>query len=100
DGQLAAHSAGEVAADRETQTDTAFATRQARIELHEGLENVVQLIGGNADTRIAYFDLDPLVGTHAAHIDATASIGEFERVVHEIDHDLSEPLTIGVDGEL
>src|SRR5688572_13042947 len=64
-GQIATHATREIAADRETESDTLARAREARVDLHERLEDARQLVGLNADARVAHGDRDHRIARFA-----------------------------------
>src|ERR1700683_3641986 len=95
--QLPAHAAGEVTADRETETNAALAARQAWVYLDKWLEDVVQLLRRNADTGIPHLDVDRAFIRLTVNRDAPPTVREFEGIAHEIEQNLTKPFGIGVD---
>src|SRR3712207_9282916 len=53
DGEVAAHAAREVAADREPEPRPFAGITEGAPHLHEGLEDRLQLVGRDADARVA-----------------------------------------------
>src|SRR5205823_432640 len=75
-------------------------SRVRRIGLHEFLEDLLASVVGNSDPGV--LNLEPQSATtpilHAVDIDAhTASLGEFDRVAHEVGQNLSHPYAVGAD---
>src|SRR6476646_6069439 len=60
-GELAAHAACEIAADREPEPRSLHARRVAALHLHEALEHVPQSIRRNPDAGVADLQLDEIV---------------------------------------
>ena len=82
--------------DGQPQAEPAVAMLAGDVALLEGLENIRQRFGADADAGILDADEDPILDVVArAHGDAPAGGGEFERVLDQVPKDLLEPRGIG-----
>src|SRR5882672_7502718 len=69
--EVAAHSAREVATDRQTQTDSTPGVAERAIQLHERLEHRLQPLGLDAYTAVGHVDQGLPVALLAPNDDAT-----------------------------
>ena len=88
DADLPVHGFDELLGDRESEARAAVLARGRRVDLREALEQPVDAVFGDADARVAHLDAQPDAtsltrGGHDVHADL-ATLGELDRVVHEV----------------
>ncbi len=86
----------QTAADGQAQAGAAHFAGGGGIHLRELLEDSLQMIVRNADTRIFDADKHMVVFTRGADGDF-ATLGKFDGVVDQVDHHLADADLIGVD---
>ncbi len=100
--QLAAHDRHQAPHDGEPQAGAPVAPGGGRVRLAELLEDHVELVGGDADPRIADRELhrgEPALDRRQPHGDHhLATLGELERVAEQVGDDLAQAAGIAADG--
>src|SRR4051812_10782378 len=99
-GKIAAHFSREGAADREAEPRAPLLIYACRAELNIGLEDDIELFGGNADAVILNCDVDARLVRAIRHRDVSTSRRELDRVREEVEDDLTKPLLIGAGHDL
>ena len=95
------HGAGELSADRQSEADALLRwARQLSVDLHERLEDAVDINWPDADAGVGHTQIHHLPGDCAHHFDAAAGGSEFDGVGDQIEEDLLEPLGISCDANL
>ena len=93
DRDAAVHRLGEAAHDREAEAGAAEAARGRTVGLHEGLEQTVALLGGEADAGVGDPDAQPTsprrLGRRALQREADrARLGELDGIAQQVEQDL------------
>ena len=91
----AAHRLGQAAHDRQAEAGAAEAARGRAVGLHEGLEQPLALLLGEADAGVG--DLDAERWPPAARSSDSRTepcLGELERIAQQIEQDLLQPQRI------
>ena len=99
---LPAHHLDQPGRDRQAQPRAAVLAGGRSVRLGEGLEELLLLVGGDADARVADGEVqaDLLLGPRL-HIDAKhdlAPLGELDGVAHQVDDDLAEAVGVAREG--
>jgi len=97
--QFATERFGKAPADGQAQSGAAVASRDRRVGLHERIEDLLQRIGGNADTRVDHIDgqLRLALAARQARDDAHAALlGELDGIANQVGQQLPEPHRVGV----
>src|SRR5690349_17637059 len=94
DGDVAAHRAGQVAADRQTEPRS-FGARHTRPQLHEWLEDQLELARRNAGARVTHANVDTAVTCLPIDADLPFGRRELHRVREQIEKHLSHSIAIG-----
>ena len=101
DPDVAAHHLRQFAADGEAEAGAAIFARGGSIDLGEGLEEAVDLVGGNADAGVTNGEEDEVVAAFVfrpADADADVALGgEPHGVGEEVDQDLPQARNIAVE---
>src|SRR6185503_12207643 len=84
-GQLATHPASEVAADGQAQTDAVTGARVIRVDLHERLEDGLELVPRDPNARIGHAHTHVARADGYAHAHQPASIRELDRVREQVE---------------
>ena len=101
DGDVAAHGARELSADRQSESDPAIIPAMgAGLELHEGNEDRVELVGGNADSRVAHLGSNRRAVGTALDCHAAAAVRELDRVGDEVHQNLIDLLAVRASDEI
>ena len=95
DGDVAAHFAGDAAADGEAEAG-AFVEGLAG-DLDEGFENGFEMFGGDADAGVGDAEAEDSGRASGGEADGTG-LGELDGVAEEIEEDLAEAFFVGDDG--
>src|ERR671915_1780104 len=98
DPDAAAHPADELAADVQAQPRAADAAEHLRVEAVELLEDARQLLGRDAEALVQHAETHHAVGRLRAELDPAAVGGVLDRVLDEVDEDLSHAILVGRDG--
>src|SRR6185436_16410811 len=88
----------EVPRQREPDAEPAELARRAGVRLPEALEDVRQVLGGDADAAVLHADHDRPVVAPRAQRDSAARRRELDRVRQQVPQDLLQPIAIGADG--
>ncbi len=96
-GNAAAQQAREVARNRQAQARAAKAPAGGAVGLVEGIENLVLLVGRDADPAVLHAERDGAIGRREHRQRDGARIGELDRVRQQVLEDLLHALAVGVD---
>src|SRR5690606_4382623 len=97
DGHVAAEETGQLADAREAEAGATDLARRRSIDLPELVEDVRQLIGGDADAGILDGDLEPVVAAPARLDDDLALLRELRGVRQQVEQDLAQLELVGLD---
>lgn len=90
DGNLAAHQVEETLGDGQAQAGAAIAAGGGAISLAEGIEDVLLLLGRDADAFVADAEFEVVfAGDQNAQTNA-AGFGEFDGIAQQVEEDLLE----------
>ena len=98
DGDVAAHEAGELAADGEPEARAAVLPGGRRVRLRELLEQPAELLRRHADAGVGHGDGKPIVLARpfAPRLERDrAALGELARVAQKVEHDLAQANRVG-----
>lgn len=96
-GDRSAVQPDEVLGNRESQSKASVSAADARTHLAERLEDLRQSVRVDAPAGIAHRDDDRMIVASRGNVNAAAFRRELDCIRHEIDHDLREPIVVGVD---
>jgi hypothetical protein len=103
DPDPAAHQAYQLRRDRQAQPGAAIETGRGAVGLGERGEDRLPPVGGDADPRVAYAEMQPDVafcprfGIEIDIDDHLSALGELDRVAQQIDEDLTQPRRVAND---
>src|SRR4051812_43771261 len=100
DGELAVHPASEFPADRESEPGPLHGAVEPSVDLHERLEDLLDLIGSDPDACVFDTELNGAGIGVALDRDRATLFGELDRVGQQVDENLPQLLEICVHGEL
>src|SRR4051794_37113307 len=87
-GQFTMHHSREVSTDCQTEPDTVVLAREARLHLHERLEDRAELLRRNPLAGVSDLEMNDIAVGLAVDGDLPAGLGELHRVRDEVDQNL------------
>jgi len=98
--EIAPHALCHLPTDRQPQAGAVLVSRQPRINLHEGLENALEIIRCDATSGVGDRHVDPFPALFlAGDGDHAARIGELDRVGEQVENDLLHLFPVCTHGE-
>src|SRR5687768_13278449 len=99
-GDVAAHREGEITADGEAEPDALARARESLVDLHERVEDRLQLVRRDPDTTVTNTDRYAVSFGERLDLDVPAWRRELDRIGEQVDEDLRCLLDVGLDGEV
>src|SRR5690242_1451170 len=100
DADLAMHGASQIAADGEAESSTLVGARAARLELHERLEDTIELVRGDADAGVGDVQPNEVLLYVATHRDPALGLTELDGIREQVEQDLTDLLGVRVDADI
>ena len=97
--QISTHASCQIATDGQTEPRPFVRTAQRSPDLHERLEDVLEMIRGNADAGIRHNNVDVVRALLTVHRDFAPRFRELHGVREEIEQYLAELRVVGGNGE-
>ena len=95
DDEIAAHRAGKIAADRESETGSLMSRDEASLYLNERLEDRAQFLIIDPDSGVRDRDADPIDVSLTRDRDRAAGIRELDGVGEQVQQNLTDLLFVG-----